>query len=276
MKRKKRRAAALLLAMAALAVCDSRRHLEVTEYHLYYDRLPAAFDGLRIVQLSDLHGAVFGRDNRRLIRAVRGQKPDLIALTGDFAGSDAELAAVESLLRGLRGLAPLAYVSGNHEWAGGCIFRLRTLLARYGVHSLENRYEAWENKGAAIVIAGVDDPCGWADQIPPDALAAQLRREYPQSFVLWLGHRNDWTEKYPELPVDLILCGHAHGGIVRLPWVGGLLNNDHSLGAAYEAGLYHSGSYDMLVSRGLGNSVPIPRLFNRPEIVTVILHSGQA
>ena len=250
MKRKKRRVAALLLAMTALAVCDSRWHLEVTEYHLYYDRLPAAFDGLRIVQLSDLHGAVFGRDNRRLIRAVRGQKPDLIA--------------------------PLTYVSGNHEWAGGCIFRLRTLLARYGVHSLENRYEAWENKGAAIVIAGVDDPCGWADQIPPDALAAQLRREYPQSFVLWLGHRNDWAEKYPDLPVDLILCGHAHGGIVRLPLVGGLLNNDHSLGAAYEAGLYHSGSYDMLVSRGLGNSVPIPRLFNRPEIVTVILHSGQA
>ena len=268
--------AAALTAAAALAVCDSRYRLELTEYSLYCPRLPAAFDGFRIVQLSDLHGARFGRDNERLVRAVARLQPDLIALTGDLAGRDMQLAAVEGLLRGLRGIAPCCAVSGNHEWAGACHWPLRELLDAYDVRSLENCWTCLERGGARIVVAGAEDPYGWTDRIPPEELAARLREAYPEDFVLWLGHRNDWIRKYPALPVDLILSGHAHGGIVRLPGLGGLLNNDHSLGAEYEAGLYHSGRFTLLVSRGLGNSVPIPRLFNRPEIVSLQLRSGQA
>ena len=93
--------------------------------------------------------------------------------------------------------------------------------------------------------------------------------------MLWLGHRNFWVKKYPELPVDLILSGHAHGGVIRLPGIGGLLNNSHSFGAEYEAGVYAGERFKMVVSRGLGNSVPVPRLFNRPELVTVVLKSAQ-
>ena len=112
--------------------------------------------------------------------------------------------------------------------------------------------------------------------IKPDALAEQLRQEYPEEFVLWLGHRNYWAEKYPSLPVDLILSGHAHGGIVRLPGIGGLLNVNHSFGAEYESGVYQGERFQVVVSRGLGNSIPVPRFLNRPELVKIILHCGQS
>ena len=108
----------------------------------------------------------------------------------------------------------------------------------------------------------------------PDEFIEGLRREFPEDFVLMLGHRNFWVQQYPELPVELILSGHAHGGIVRLPLIGGLFDVQHRLGAQYEKGLYKSGSYVMAVSRGLGNSIIVPRLFNRPELVTIVLESA--
>ena len=266
----------VLAAAGALAALDSRYRMEKTVYTLPFARLPAAFDGFRVVQLSDLHGSMFGRENRRLARAVQEQRPDLIALTGDFAGVRTELKATEALLRQIQELAPVYYVSGNHEWIKGSIWPMRQLLRRYGVHSLENGFEILEKDGAQIVIAGVEDPQAWTEQTKPETLAARIRREHPDAFVLWLGHRNFWVKEHPALPVDLILSGHAHGGVVRLPGIGGLLNNDHGLGAEYEAGLYAGESFRMLVSRGLGNSVPGPRLFNRPELVTIVLKSEQA
>lgn len=153
---------------------------------------------------------------------------------------------------------------------------LRELLDSYGVVRLENQYLPVLRDGAQIIVAGAEDPNGRADMIRPDALAEQLRQEYPGEFVLWLGHRNYWVERYPSLPVDLILSGHAHGGIVRLPGIGGLLNVNHSFGAEYESGVYPGERFQMLVSRGLGNSIPVPRFLNRPELVKIILHCGQS
>ena len=230
-------ALALVLTGAGL-VMDSRCGLQVTEYNLYFDSLPAQFEGCCIVQLSDLHGSSFGRDNSRLAALVREQEPDLIALTGDFVEDESQLAATRGLLEGISGCAPIYWVNGNHEWVKGVLPALRELLDSCGVVRLENGYLPLSRGGAQIVVAGAEDPNGYADMIKPDALAEKLREEYPEDFVLWLGHRNYWAEKYPDLPVDLILSGHAHGGIVRLPGIGGLLNVNHSFGAEYESGVY--------------------------------------
>ena len=140
---------------------------------------------------------------------------------------------------------------------------------------MENRYFPLPWNGARLILAGVEDPNGPADMIRPDELAAKLRSEYPEDFVLWLAHRNSWLRDDPDLPVDLILCGHAHGGVIRLPFVGGLIGTDRRLGADYESGVYHGERFLMLVSRGLGSSSPIPRLFNRPEIAVITLHSSR-
>ena len=266
---------ALAIVLAGF-ILDSKYSLQVTEYELCFDSLPAEFDGFRVVQLSDLHGARFGEDNSRLSALVRSLEPDLIAMTGDFVEDESQLEATRGLLSGIKGAAPIYWVNGNHEWVHGVLPALRELLDTYGVIRLENRYLPLEKDGGRIVIAGAEDPNGSADMIKPDALAEALRAEYPEDFVLWLGHRNYWASRYPSLPVDLILSGHAHGGIVRLPGIGGLLNVNHSFLAEYEDGVYEGNSFQMLVSRGLGNSISVPRFLNRPEVVVVTLRSGQS
>ena len=269
------RRALLLMLTAAALTADSRWHLQLTEYELSFASLPPALDGYRIVVLSDLHGARFWADNRCLARAVLAQQPDLIALTGDFADDHHQLSATAALLRQLQGVSPIAWVSGNHDWAGGALPALRRLLDQYGVLRMENRYLPLTWNGARLILAGVEDPNGPADMIRPAALAKKLRDEYPEDYVLWLAHRNNWLRDEPSLPVDLILCGHAHGGVIRLPFIGGLIGTGRRLGADFESGVYRGRRYTMLVSRGLGSSSFVPRLFNRPEIVVVTLHSGQ-
>lgn len=259
--------------MLLLSAAYSKYELRLSEYTVTSAALPAELDGFRVVQISDLHGARFGEENSRLISAVLSQKPDLIALTGDLVTTEADLPNLEELLKGISGAAPAYFVCGNHEWASGCADEVMALMEKYGVHCLSNQYEVLELGGGRIIVAGAEDPNGRADMPKPDQFIAVLRQEYPEDFVLLLGHRNYWVQQYPKLPVQLILSGHAHGGIVRLPLVGGLLDVHHRLGAQYEAGLYKSGGYVMAVSRGLGNSIAVPRLFNPPELVTVVLKS---
>ena len=109
--------------------------------------------------------------------------------------------------------------------------------------------------------------------LTPEELAQKMNEASPSAFKILLGHRNYWMEKYPELPVDLVLCGHAHGGLVRIPGAGGLIGTDRHLFPDFVDGEFNNGNYTMIVSRGLGNSVPIPRIFNRPEIVCVTLRA---
>ena len=277
MKRRSRRARRviliLILVLAAL-ILDGRLRLTTTEYVLAFDSLPGEFDGFRVVQLSDVHGAQFGAGNARLLRAVAAAEPDLIVLTGDLADQYTDLEVTDRLLEGLGEIAPVYYVSGNHEWSEGLLEPLQALFQRRGVRYLRNEYLPLERDGAQIVLAGVEDPNGWRDMPKPDQLTARLRETWPEEFVLLLGHRNDFLEKYPTLPVDLVLCGHAHGGVIRIPGLGGLLGTDRSLFPDYTAGVYSGKNYRMLVSRGLGRMRGIPRIFNNPEVVVVTLHTA--
>ena len=263
---------ALLLVLAAGSVLDSRYHLQLTEYTLFFPKLPASFDGCKVVQLSDLHGMRFGAENRRLVELVRQQEPDIIVLTGDIAGKDGALDNVEPLLSGIEGLAPTYYVNGNHEWADGCVEEIEALMKSHGVTCLSNEIELLYRGEDSIAIVGAEDPNGRADMIKPWGLSLRLGELYSDHFSLWLAHRNDYIQMYSDIGTDLILCGHGHGGIVRLPFVGGLLNVNRSFGAEYESGVYSTPHFQMVVSRGLGNSIPVPRLFNRPELVAVTLH----
>ena len=263
---------ALLLVLAAGSVLDSRYHLQLTEYTLFFPKLPASFDGCKVVQLSDLHGMRFGAENRRLVELVRQQEPDIIVLTGDIAGKDGALYNVEPLLSGIEGLAPTYYVNGNHEWADGCVEEIEALMKSHGVTCLSNEITLLYRGEDSIAIVGAEDPNGRADMIKPWGLSLRLGELYSDHFSLWLAHRNDYIQMYSDIGTDLILCGHGHGGIVRLPFVGGLLNVNRSFGAEYESGVYSTPHFQMVVSRGLGNSIPVPRLFNRPELVAVTLH----
>lgn len=271
-----RRLLVIIIVLAALfiiAVLDSKYNLTVTEYTVWNKLLPPEFDGMRVVHLSDLHGSRFGKNNRLLVDAVLSQKPDLIAITGDMASDISEIPAFEELIEGIEGAAPIYYVNGNHEWAGHCIAEVEEMLTRHGVRCLRNEFELLYKPGTdrRILICGADDPNGAADMLKPNELADIMIDGHTEDYAIWLCHRNDYVTMYPNIPANLLLCGHAHGGVIRLPFYGGLLNLYHRFGAEYEKGLYYGKYFTMVVSRGLGNSIAVPRLFNRPEIVVVTL-----
>lgn len=267
---------ALIAAAAAFLIKDSRDDLEISRYEVASQKLPESFDGFKIVQLSDLHGAEFGEDGMELVEKVKELEPDIIALTGDFVTDEGDLAAVEKLAARLVKLCPVYFVSGNHEFGSGLAVKVRNILERAGVKYLSNEYLTISRGEDGILLGGVEDPLAYADMLSPDELAQKMNDAAPDAFKILLGHRNYWMTEYPELPVDLIFCGHAHGGLIRIPGVGGLIGTDRRLFPAFDAGEYNNGRYTLIVSRGLGNSVPIPRVFNRPEIVCVELSSAYA
>lgn len=237
--------------------------------------LPAAFDGLRIVQLSDLHGKEFGTDNEKLLKKVADLQPDLIAITGDLIDREEQLEMVPALAEGLAAIAPTYYVTGNHEWAVRRVPELKQMLTDCGVRVLSNQYELWELEGATLAIAGVDDPNGPADQKTGDALRGEIDADY----TILLSHRNTVFD-YAGWGYNLVLCGHGHGGILRVPlWDKGVLGTDRSFFPTFDGGLYQfANGGACFESRGLGsNTVPIHafRLFNRPDLPLIILNSQE-
>ena len=262
---------ALIAAAAAFLIKDSREDLEISRYEVKSQKLPESFDGFKIVQLSDLHGAEFGKDGMGLVEKVKELEPDIIALTGDFVTDEGDLAAVKKLAGRLTELCPVYFVSGNHEFGSGLAVKVRNILERAGVKYLSNEYLTISRGEDGILLGGVEDPLAYADMLSPDELAQKMNDAAPDAFKILLGHRNYWMTEYPELPVDLIFCGHAHGGQIRLPFIGGLLAPEQGLFPKYTSGVHKLGAVTMVISRGLGNSLFPFRIFNRPEVVCLQL-----
>ena len=237
-------------------------------------RLPSAFDGFRVVVISDLHGKEFSPDNEELVAAVAAAEPDLIALTGDLGDENADPETVAAQMAPLTALAPTYYVSGNHEWVMEDPWGFFGLLEENGVKVLHNAWETLTVDGETIVLAGVDDPNGPWDQKTPEQLVAEIRASLGDPYILMLAHRNEQLDMWSDLDVDTVLCGHGHGGIVRLPFVGGVLGQGRQLFPEYTNGLYTQGRTQMVVSRGLGNSGLPFRLFNRPHLPIVVLQTN--
>lgn len=276
MKHRKGLIALLAVCFLAGVLYGGNYRLDVTDYTLTSAKLPEAFDGCRIVQLSDLHAMEFGRGNRRLVRLVAEQSPDLIVLTGDFIEQASDIPVTARLVEELCRLAPVYACSGNHDWASGAALELRDAIEQAGGVYLGNEYTFFSRGDDRLLIAGVEDPNSYADLVPPDDFLSPITEQYPDTFTILLGHRNDWPEQYPDLAADLIFSGHGHGGVIRLPGVGGLLGTDHRFFPEYDAGLYPARHYMMVVSRGLGSFSWIPRIGNPAEVLCLTLRHGPA
>ena len=252
----------------------SNHSLQVQRFTFTSPRLPAGFDGCVIVQLSDLHGALFGEDNRDLLKVVAKNRPDYIFLTGDLL--DQYRATPHSYAVSLGGaladIAPTYFVTGNHEWALPDVPGLKRKLEEAGVQVLTNEYTVLARDGDNAVLAGVDDPNGYADQKTPEEVAEEVRAAFADPFWILLAHRNNYFEDaYCRLGADLVISGHGHGGLVRLPFTDGLVSVERTFFPSYTAGFYQAGGADLFVSRGLGNSGRTFRLFNRPQVAVLTL-----
>ena len=275
MGKKNYRILAVLLAALILFVRWENTSLQIDTFDPVFADLPAGFDGCRIVVLSDLHGAAFGADNADLFQAVADQAPDYIFYLGDledkYRGPEPDFA--ETVAAGLVSIAPTYYVTGNHEWAIGRVPELKEALAAHGVTVLSNQFVTLERGGDSVVLAGIDDPNGYADQKTPEELAAEVYAACGDPFWMLLAHRNNrFSSQYSKLGADLVFSGHAHGGLIRLPFTDGLFSHDWDLFPSNTAGLYEENGSCQFVTRGLGNSGITFRLFNRPEVAMVTLH----
>lgn len=271
-----RRLICLFLTAAALAAFFwwGNNVLRVESFSFPSARLPDGFVGYRMVVLSDLHSKCFGESNTLLFQKVQAQNPDCIVFTGDlvdrFRGIDWN--NVRTLAVGLRKIAPVYYITGNHEWASGQVPKLKSALTDAGWIVLSNRYVRLTHGGSSVILAGIDDPNGYADQKTPEELAKDLHKKEGNPFWILLAHRNDhFASQYSYLHADLTISGHGHGGMIRLPFTDGLIGTQRNWFPSYTAGFYTAHGSKVFVSRGLGNSGPSLRLFNRPQIAVLTL-----
>ena len=277
--RKRRRWLLLGVFLAALLgviawVAWGNTALVTTELSVKSGKLPAAFDGFRIVQVSDLHNASFGEGNAELLERVEQAQPDCIALTGDLVDSrHTDVDTALSFAREAAKIAPTYYVTGNHEARLEDLEQLLTGLEEAGVTILQNESILLDREGHSIVFSGVEDPSFHDDHPLHDTEGIwerNLESLSPEEgrYTILLSHRPEYFDLYEKLGFDLVLTGHAHGGQFRLPGSQGLFPE-------YDAGLYQQGGTAMAVSRGLGNSLFPFRVNNRPEIVAITLQAGK-
>lgn len=240
--------------------------LVTTKLEIESSNIPKAFNGYRIVQLSDLHGKSFGPNQDRLIQRVKKSEPDLIVFTGDLVDAKRyDPGPGLTLLKKLSTLAPVYIISGNHEWWSGRWEELREEVGETGAFLLEDDAVTITENGEEIGLLGVDDPAGG------DVPAVLQSVEKKKGFNILLSHRPELFSDYAASGMDLVLSGHAHGGQVRLPFIGGLVAPDQGMFPEYTEGLYKDGDTNMVVNRGLGNSIIPLRIFNRPEVVEITL-----
>lgn len=240
-------------------------------------RLPQEFEGFRIAQISDLHNEVFGTGNGELLTLLAGTRPDIIVITGDLIDSRrTDVSAALEFVRGAVEIAPVYYVAGNHESRLPEEFwMLERCMENLGVSVLRGERTLLTREGAAIALIGVDDPtfqdknsANW-----PGILEEELGRLREEGlYSILLIHRPELLETYAREGTNLVFSGHAHGGQVRIPFVGGVIAPNQGFFPQYDGGLYTMGDTQMVVSRGLGNSLCPLRVNNRPEIVLAELH----
>lgn len=274
-RRRKKRILVIITVLLVLAVfCWLQNSLlTVTHYTYRNPQIPAAFDGYRIVQISDLHNAVFGRNNERLLRKIEGLSPDLIVVTGDVVDSShTNISVALSFIERACGLAPVYYVTGNHEnWLeDGERRELLEGIEAAGTVILANEAADITRDGESFTLLGLKD-----ESLGGNALQKLTEGTDASRFQLLLAHEPQYLTSYSACSVDLVLTGHAHGGQFRLLFIGGLVAPDQGFFPEYTEGMHTDGGTSMIISRGLGNSVIPVRLCNLPEIVCVDLACGK-
>ncbi len=237
------------------------------EITIEIQNLPDSFEGVKVVQISDLHDSTFGNNQKRLVKKIKRANPDYIFITGDIIDSSRyDLQNSIDLVEKIKEIAPIFYVTGNHEIATEDTKRIKEALFNLDVQVLSNQMVWLEKEQEKIRIIGIEDPLNGVEVA--DALAEFPTVEYP---TIVLSHRPEFFDVYVNNQLDVVFSGHAHGGQFRVPGLGGVFAPGQGLFPKYTAGAYKEERTTMVVSRGLGNSIIPIRIFNMPEIVLATL-----
>lgn len=266
-----------LFIVLILLACDSR--LKTVTYTVESDKISTP---VRIVLLTDLHSCRYGENQKNLIKAVKAQNPDIILLGGDIFDDKVPHKNAELTVKQLAEQYPCYYVTGNHEYWSREVGAILDIIEGYGVKVLSGKCDTIEVNGQTLNICGVDDPDAEVYLAEGEPIEWQIKRANEavqkaektlgtEIFSVLLSHRPELYETYQNYEFDLVLSGHAHGGQWRIPGLlNGLFAPDQGLFPEYAGGKYDYPGGTMIVSRGLAReSTPVPRIFNRPELVVV-------
>lgn len=240
--------------------------LVLTRYDYTSSKVPEGFDGYRIVHISDFHCKEFGDGESDLIAMIRNAEPDLILFTGDSIDDEHSLDNYRDLITGIYDVAPIYYVNGNHEYdASAPLAEMKELNEKYQVHDLNDASVVVEHNGDSILLSGLDF------RLTMRGLRNNIDYANTTMFNILLYHGTDKFDGIAPYNYDLVLSGHTHGGIVCLPFIGGIISNQKELFPKYDSGVYTSGLSTMISSRGLGDA-SIPRFHNPREVICIALH----
>ncbi len=249
--------------------------LELTHYTIRNEKLPRSFDGYKIVLLADIQGKVFDGDNASLYEAIEAQNADMLCVAGDLVdeGVAGSREVVTNLLRTCKLPEQVYAVTGNHDvWSEGVDEFIQELEGTYPITFLENESVRIEKDGETITLSGISDPNTWDDAEAMEYVAAADKQiEKGEAYHILMFHRANMLDYFNDKEYDLVLSGHMHGGQVRLPFVDGLKSPHGDWFPKYSGGRYDAADKTYIVSRGIGNAVRVPRLFNRPELVVITL-----
>jgi uncharacterized protein len=271
-------------AGAVSAVFIENHLLQVTDYSIASEKIPPAFQDFKIVQLSDLHSACFGRDNARLIRKIDAAKPEIVVMTGDMVSrSDSNHTVFFKLAQTLGKKYPCYYVIGNHEQDMERQ-ELKEFLARLAalhIRVMDNEKIEISKEDQTINLYGLWYSLKYykeahhrserTSQFGVRELKRAMGKYDDSHYGILLTHSPLSFPAYAKWGADLTLCGHVHGGMIRLPFAGSLLSPERVFFPKYSAGVYEESGKKLLVSRGLGSGVFGVRIKNRPEIVILTL-----
>ncbi|MBQ3100543.1 MAG: metallophosphoesterase [Clostridia bacterium] len=251
----------------------------ITRVTVEDEEIPESFSGYKIVHISDLHNDEFGEGNSELLMAVGKEKPDIIAVTGDVLDSyDPQYQIGIDFMTALAGIAPTYYVGGNHEVRLNYFSRFYPEMEAAGVVIAENKAIDLTRGDDSITLYGAEEYSMITRYSSTEDRVSQFRQKLEavysdDGFSLLLSHHPELADVYSDIGYDLVLSGHAHGGQVRLPFVGGLFSPGQGVLPRYDSGVYDLDGSLMIVSRGLGNSRFPFRVNNRPEIIVIELQS---
>ena len=270
------------LSSAAIPVyCYVQNNLlEANEIHLESSRVPKGFDGFKLSHVSDLHNKEFGKNHRKIIAKINEFAPDAIAITGDLIDRRiTKLSVAMDFIKRAVKIAPIYYVTGNHEKRSENYSILKRELLSAGVNIMDNRYVMLHRNGDVIQLMGLGD-FAVSEPFSSDMygemvskIIAPMKREHKLDFTVLLAHRPEYFYAYATENIDVTLTGHSHGGQIRLPGIGGLYAPGQGFLPKYCGGVYHKEKSVLISSRGLGNTSRFPmRINNHPEILGITFH----
>ncbi|PKM49768.1 MAG: phosphoesterase [Firmicutes bacterium HGW-Firmicutes-7] len=271
--KKKLKIIILLIVIIALFLFWQNNGIVINRIQITSNKIPDDFEGYKILQISDLHSKEFGKNQKWIVKKVRKEEPDIIFVTGDAIDSKKynEDVCIQLFAQIIK-VAPIYLVTGNHEAWSNRFDEFEKRLVDVGVIVLRNDSKLISIKDSSILIAGIDDPdFGEYSNIKAqiDDTVAGLDGYYK----ILLSHRPEMMNIYVESNIDVVFAGHAHGGQVRLPFIGGIVSPNQGWFPQYTSGDYHKNNTTMIVSRGLGNSIIPQRILNLPELIVATLSS---